>query len=71
LSGTNLVINANNGLSGQSYIVMMSTNLTLPPRQWMPVATNVLNTSGNFTLTATNAVDPNAPQRFYQMVLVP
>jgi hypothetical protein len=35
------------------------------------VATNVLNTSGNFTLTATNAVDPNAPQRFYQMVLVP
>jgi len=31
----------------------------------------VLNTSGNFTLTATNAVDPNAPQRFYRMELLP
>ena len=71
LSGTNLVINANNGLSGLTYLVLMSTNLTLPPSQWMPVATNVLNTSGNFTLTATNAVDPNAPQRFYRLELSP
>ena len=71
LSGTNLVINANNGLSGRSYFVLMTTNLTLPPSQWMPVATMVLNTSGNFTLTATNAVDPNAPQRFYRLELSP
>ena len=49
----------------------MSTNLTLPPSQWMQVATNVLDTSGDFTITATNAVDPNAPQSFYRLELLP
>jgi hypothetical protein len=43
----------------------MSTNLTLPLNQWTPVATNVPGGNGNFTITATNAVDPNAPQCFY------
>jgi len=43
----------------------------LPPSQWMPVATNVLNMNGNFTLTATNAVEPNALQRFYRLELSP
>jgi hypothetical protein len=65
------VVNGENGLSGLSYVVLMSTNLTLPASQWTPVATNVLNTSGNFTITATNAVDPNAPQRFYRLELSP
>jgi hypothetical protein len=71
LSGTNLVINGNNGQSGQSYYVLMSTNPTSPPGQWLPVATNMLNASGNFTITATNAVDANAPQRFYRLEVVP
>ena len=65
LSGTNLVINGNNGLSGTTYYVLMSTNVAVPLNQWTPVATNVLNTSGNFTITATNAVNLNVPQRFY------
>jgi hypothetical protein len=43
----------------------MSPNLALPLSQWTPVATNTLNAEGNFTITATNAVNPNAPQRFY------
>jgi hypothetical protein len=70
-SGTNLVVNGNNGLSGRTYMVLTSTNLTLPLSQWTPVATNVLNAYGNFALTATNAVDPNTLQRFYQVVLLP
>jgi hypothetical protein len=65
LSGTNLVVNGNYGLSGRTYSVLMSTNLTLPLNQWTPVATNVPGGNGNFTITATNAVDPNAPQCFY------
>ena len=65
LSGTNLVINGSNGLSGRTYYVLMTTNLTLSLSQWTPVATNVLNASGNFTITATNAVDSKAPHRFY------
>ena len=67
LSGTNLVLNGANGLSGRAYQVQMSTNLN----QWTPVATNSLNASGNFTITATNAVNPTALQRFYRMMLLP
>jgi uncharacterized repeat protein (TIGR03803 family) len=65
LSGTNLVVNGSNGVSGRTCFVLMSTNLTLTLSQWPPVATNVLNANGNFTIIATNAVDPKAPQRFY------
>jgi len=71
LSGTNLVVTGNNGLSGLTYLVLMSTNLTLPSSQWTPVATNVLSSYGDFTIFATNAVDPSAPQRFYQVKLPP
>ncbi|HVU08361.1 MAG TPA: choice-of-anchor tandem repeat GloVer-containing protein [Verrucomicrobiae bacterium] len=65
LSETNLVLNCANGLSGETNVALMGTNLTLPLNQWTPVATNVLNADGNFTITATNAVDAKAPQRFY------
>jgi uncharacterized repeat protein (TIGR03803 family) len=69
LSGTNLVLTGANGLSGRSYLVLMGTNLTEPLNQWVPVATNALGASGNFSITATNAVNPNAPQRFYLLQL--
>jgi uncharacterized repeat protein (TIGR03803 family) len=65
LSGTNLVINGANGQSGGAYATLMSPDLSLPLNQWTPVATNVLNVTGDFTFTATNAVDAKAPQRFY------
>jgi uncharacterized repeat protein (TIGR03803 family) len=65
LVGTNLVLNADNGVVGGTYTVLMSTNLGLPLSQWTPVATSVLAGSGNFTITATNAVSPGAPQQFY------
>jgi PKD repeat protein len=65
LFGPNLVLNGINGLSGATYYVLMSTNLAVPLTQWTPVATNVLNVTGNFTVTATNTVAPNIPQRFY------
>src|SRR5580692_8836024 len=69
LSGTNLVLNGSNGLSGGTYSVLMSTNLNLPASQWTPVATNVLSTSGDFTLTVTNAFVRSAPKRFYTLEL--
>lgn len=65
LVGTNLVINGINALPGETNVTLMSQNLTLPLSQWTPVATNVLDVTGDFTFTATNAVDPKAPQRFY------
>ena len=69
LSGTNLVINGSNGLSGGTYYTLMSTNVAQPLNQWSPIATNVLSADGNFTITATNAVNPTVPQRFYILQL--
>jgi sugar lactone lactonase YvrE len=65
LSGTNLVLNGINGQSGSTYYVLTSTNLIVPLSQWTPVATNVLSASGNFSITVTNTVTGNVPQRFY------
>jgi PKD repeat protein len=65
LSGTNLVLNGSNGLSGTPYYTLMSTNLIL----WIPIATNFFNVNGNYTITVTNAVNPTASQRFYRIEL--
>jgi len=65
VSGANLMVNAVNGQSGQTYYLLTSTNVALPLSQWAPVATNVLNANGNFEVTATNTVSPIIPQRFY------
>jgi PKD repeat protein len=65
VSGTNLQLGAINGLSGTTNYLLMGTNLTQPIDQWTRISTNVLNTSGSFTITATNAVNLNAGKRFY------
>ncbi len=65
LAGTNLVVNGINGLSNRIYRVLMGTNAAQPLSQWTPVATNVLSADGNFTINATNAVNPGAARRFY------
>lgn len=66
LSGTNVVLSATNGAAGGTYYVLSSTNLSQPLSQWLPVATNVLPTSGNFSITATNAATASAPwQHFF------
>ena len=69
LSGTNLVINGVNGLSGRTYFTLMSTNVAKPLTQWSPIATNVLSANGNFTITVTNTVNPTVRQRFYVLQL--
>jgi PKD repeat protein len=65
VSGTKLVLNGLNGQSGGTYYVLMTTNLLLPLSEWVPVATNVLGASGNFTVIVTNTVTPTVPQRYY------
>jgi alpha-tubulin suppressor-like RCC1 family protein len=69
MAGANLVLNVANGLAGKTYFTLMSTNLTLQLTAWMPVATNVLNTTGNFNLTVTNGVAAQNPQRFFILKL--
>lgn len=70
---TNLVLSGTNGELGRLFYTLMSTNLALPLSQWTPVATNYITTFASnylisqlpFTITATNAVNPNLPQEFY------
>ena len=64
IAGTNLVFNIADCVTGGVYAVLTATNLSVPPANWTALATNVAN-GGSFTLTATNAADPNAPNRFY------
>ena len=65
LATTNLNLTASNGVVGEIVYTMTSTNLAMPLNQWQPIATNQLNANGNFSITATNAVNPAAPQQFY------
>ena len=69
LSGTNLTFNGVGGLAGRTCFLLMGTSLTEPLNQWAPVATNVPGADGNFSITATNVVDAEAPQRFYILQL--
>jgi hypothetical protein len=64
-SGADLTFNAVNGLSGGTYYLLTSTNLTLPFRQWTRIGTNTLSASGNFSITATNTLTQNVAQKFY------
>ena len=69
LSGTNLVVTGTNGLATGAYHLLASTNAALALSRWSPVATNFLTANGNFTFTATNAVNPQSTQQFYVLQL--
>jgi hypothetical protein len=55
LSQSTVVLSGTNGVAGQTYYVLASTNAALPLTQWSPISTNVLSASGDFTITLTNA----------------
>jgi len=65
LSGTNVLLNVTNGYIGGTYYLLTSTNLATPLSLWLPVASNVLAVSVNFSLTATNGHIANIPKQFY------
>jgi len=67
LSGTNLVISGTNGLAGEQYNVLTTTNLALPLSNWTVLPTNTF-TTGSFSIT--NAFNATAPRSFY-LIRVP
>jgi hypothetical protein len=69
LSSTNVVLNATNGIATGIYVLLDSTNLTLPLNQWSPLATNALLTNGNFTMTVTNSIPAESAGEFYMLQL--
>ena len=64
-SGSQVIINADNGLVNAQCNVQTSTNLT----QWTTSASGWFDLSGNFSIT--NAVAPQAPEMFYRLQQVP
>ncbi len=64
VNGTTLNISATNGVSGGPFVLLGSTDLTLPVNLWTPLLTNTFNGSGAFSLS-TNVVNPAVPQAFF------
>lgn len=65
--GSDLVISGSNGPAGWPYLVLTSTNLTMPASAWNISATNNFDAGGNFIFT--NPADPAHPQLFYMLRL--
>jgi hypothetical protein len=64
VNGTALTITGTNGLAGGAFVLLESTNLTLPINQWTPVLTNNFNAGGDLNLT-TNVIVPGTPHEFF------
>ncbi len=58
-----LIFSGSNGAPGWRYRVLISTNLMLPASQWLSIATNTFDASGNFDFT--DSISPSGPQKFY------
>lgn len=52
-----------NGPPGQPYVVLSSTDLTLPRAAWTPMATNYFDANGSFIFTSN--LDPATPKQFF------
>jgi hypothetical protein len=63
VSSGNIVFSGIDGMPNANYVVYSTTNLTTP--NWIPVATNSFDGSGNFTVTA--AFNASTPQVFYRI----
>jgi T5SS/PEP-CTERM-associated repeat protein len=65
VSGTNVILTGTNGTPNAPYAVLTATNVALPLSNWVSIATNLFDSSGNFSFT--NAITPGIPQRFYRL----
>ncbi len=63
VTANGLVMSGSGGTTNGTFYVLVSTNIALPLNQWMPVATNLFDGSGDFIFT--NAPNPSVPQAFY------
>jgi hypothetical protein len=62
-SGSNLLITGTNGVATSGFYVLSTTNVALPLNQWVSIATNSYDGSGNFSVTIPVSVSDK--QRFY------
>jgi hypothetical protein len=69
ISQSNVMLHGTNGLSGQTYRVLMGTNLAEPRTQWTSLLTNTLSSNGDFVFVITNGFNVNSPSRFFILQL--
>jgi autotransporter-associated beta strand protein len=62
-----LVMSGFGGNTSSNFYLLSATNLALPLASWTRVLTNQFDTNGDFNFT--NAMDTNAPQKFYILQL--
>src|SRR5208282_6690563 len=68
LSGSNFIMTGSGALSGATYYVLASTDLTLSPvALWNPIATNTFPAAGAFTSSI--PVDLTIPQEFFVIAM--
>jgi autotransporter-associated beta strand protein len=65
ITGANLTISGSGGATNWPYFVEASTNLA--SGQWTPVTTNQFDSSGDFSITLTNAIESSQPRTFFRL----
>lgn len=63
LTGGNLVFSGTGGTNSGPYRVLTTTNLATPLADWVPIATNSFDASGNFSFT--NPVSAGSSRQFF------
>lgn len=64
LSGSNLTISVTNGIAGQKYLLLTSSDLFSPISQWTPISTNFPGATGDFSI-ATPINSDSSVQQFF------
>lgn len=67
VSGGNLTMSGSYGPPGTNYVLLSSTDATLPLTNWTRVLTNQFNAAGNFSVTQPLAPAPS--QKFYRLLV--
>lgn len=65
VTGSDLVLNATNGVPGENYVLLASSDVQLSVAQWSAIGTNAPDAGGNLTFATTDPAAPAAAPRFY------
>jgi hypothetical protein len=60
---TNFILGGIGGTAGSNYLILTSTNLTIPLANWTALTTNAFDAGGNFRFT--NPASPAKPSQFF------
>jgi cyclophilin family peptidyl-prolyl cis-trans isomerase len=63
LSGANLSFTATNGVTNGQFVLLTTTNLATPIKQWTPVLTNNFDANGRAVFTS--AMNPSLSRQYY------